>query len=139
MHAQDVMTPHPTTVAPQTTVAEVWDLMRERAVRHMPVVDRGELIGMVSDRDLAHVDLAGLFTAEGAEALRRELGTPVVKLMSADVVTVDPDAELGEVVDLLVDHRIGAVPVVRSGSRELLGIVSYIDVLEAVRDLLEVA
>lgn len=139
MQAQDVMTPNPTTVPPEASVAEVWDVMRERAVRHLPVVDRGALVGMLSDRDLARFDMARLFTADGAEALRRELGTPAVKVMSADVITVDPDAELGEVVDLLVEHRIGAVAVVRPETQELVGIVSYIDVLEAVRDLLEVA
>jgi acetoin utilization protein AcuB len=78
-------------------------------------------------------------TTEGAEALRRELSTAVVRIMSADVVAVDPEAELGEIVDLLVDNRIGAVAVVRPGTRELVGIVSYIDVLKAVRDLLEVS
>ena len=139
MQAQDVMTPNPTTVPPHASVAEAWDLMRQHAVRHMPVVDRGALIGMLSDRDLAHFDMARLLTAEGAEGLRRELGTPVVKIMSADVVAVNPDAELGEIVDLLVENRIGAVAVVRPETQELVGIVSYIDVLEAVRDLLEVA
>lgn len=139
MQAQDVMTPNPATVSPHASVAEVWDLMRERAVRHIPVVDGGALIGMLSDRDLAHFDMARFLTAEGAETLRRELGTPVVMVMSADVVAVNPDAELGEVVDLLVENRIGAVAVVRPETQELVGIVSYIDVLEAVRDLLEVA
>jgi CBS domain-containing protein len=52
---------------------------------------------------------------------------------------VSPDAELGEVGDLLVENRIGAVPVVRPETQEMVGIVSYIDVLEAVRDLLEVS
>ena len=126
MQAQDVMTPNPATVSPQTSVADVWDLMRQHAVRHMPVVERGVLVGMVSDRDLA-------------DGLRRELSTPVVKVMSSDVVDVDPDAELGEVVDLLVENRIGAVHVVRPETQELVGIVSYIDVLAAVRDLLEVS
>jgi acetoin utilization protein AcuB len=139
MQAQDIMTADPTTVSPEAPVAEAWDLMRDRAVRHIPVVDRGELVGMVSDRDLAHFDLARLLTTEGAEALRRELSTSVVRIMSADVVAVDPEAELGEIVDLLVDNRIGAVAVVRTGTRELVGIVSYIDVLKAVRDLLEVS
>jgi CBS domain-containing membrane protein len=138
MQAQDVMTPNPITVPPQASVAEVWDLMRERAVRHLPVVDRGTLVGMLSDRDLAHFDMARLLTAEGAEALRRELSTPAVKVMSADVIAVNPDAELGEVVDLLVENRIGAVAVVRPETQELVGIVSYIDVLEALRDQLEV-
>lgn len=139
MQARDVMTPNPVTVAPHASVAEVWDVMRERGVRHLPVVDRGALVGMLSDRDLARFDVARVVTPEGAEALRRELGTSAVTVMSADVVAVSPEAELGEVVDLLLENRIGAVPVVRPDTEELVGIVSYIDVLQALRDLLEVA
>jgi acetoin utilization protein AcuB len=139
MLARDVMTPNPATVPPDATVAEVWDLMRQHAVRHMPVVDRGNLVGMLSDRDLTHFDMSRLLSLEGAEALRRELGVRVVKLMTADVVAVEPEAELGEIVDLLVENRIGAVAVVQPETQELVGIVSYIDVLEALRDLLEVS
>ena len=137
MTADDVMTPNPLTVTPEATVAEVWDLMSESEVRHLPVVDRGALVGMVSDRDLARFDIGRLVLAAGAEALRHELGTPVVKLMSSDVIAVNPETELDEIIELLVEHRIGAVPVVRPGSREVIGIVSYIDVLRAVQELLE--
>ena len=139
MQAQDVMTANPVTVPPQATVAEVWDLMRERAVRHLPVVDGGAVVGMLSDRDLACFDVARLVTAGVAEAFRRELSTPAVTVMSADVVAVDPDADLGDVVDLLLENRIGAVAVVRPETQELVGIVSYVDVLKALRGLLEAA
>jgi acetoin utilization protein AcuB len=138
MQAQDVMTPDPVTVPSQASAAEVWDLMRERAVRHLPVVDGGTLVGMLSDRDLAHFDLGRVLSVEGAEALRRQLTTPAINVMSPDVIAVEPEAELGEVIDLLVENRIGAVAVVRPETQELVGIVSYIDVLKAVRDLLEV-
>ena len=137
MSAQDLMTPNPVTVGPEATLAEVWDLMRDRGVRPVPVVEAGTLVGMLSDRDLAHVDLPRLLTLEGAESLRRELSIPVVKVMTPDVVAVGPEAEVGEVVDLLVEHRVGAVPVVRSETGELIGIVSYIDVLRALRDVLD--
>src|SRR5262245_25228499 len=56
MAVRDLMTPNPVTVTPQTTLAEVWDLMRELEIRHLPVVEDNSLIGMVSDRDLAHLD-----------------------------------------------------------------------------------
>jgi CBS domain-containing protein len=46
MKARDVMTPSPITVAPAATLAEVWDLMREADIRHVPVVEAGVLIGM---------------------------------------------------------------------------------------------
>jgi len=137
MTAHDLMTPNPMTVTPQATVAEVWDLMRESEVRHVPVVDRGALVGMVSDRDLARFDIGRLLMAEGAEALRHELGTPVVKVMTSDVIAVSPETGLAEIIELLVEHRIGAVPVVRPDSREVVGIVSYIDVLQALHASLD--
>lgn len=137
MSARDLMTPNPVTVTPQASVAEVWDLMRELEIRHVPVVEAGALVGMLSDRDLAQFDIARLLTGEGAETLRRELGTPVVKVMSSDVICVEPDTDLGEIVELLLEHKIGAVPVVRPDTREVVGLVSYIDVLRALRDSLE--
>ena len=137
MTAHDVMTPNPATVTSRATVAEVWDLMRELEIRHVPIVDGGALVGMVSDRDLTQLDMGRIPALEGAEALRGPLSTPVVKLMTADVIVVNPDTELDEIVDLLIEHRIGAIPVVRTGTRDVVGIVSYIDVLEALRDSLE--
>jgi len=136
MTANDLMTPDPVTVTPRASVAEVWDLMRELEVRHVPVVEDGALVGMLSDRDLARFDIARLLVVEGAETLPHELATPVVRVMSWDVITVNPETELEEIVDLLVEHRIGAVPVVRSSTREVVGIVSYIDVLRALQDSL---
>lgn len=137
MNARDVMTPNPVTVTAKASVAEAWDLMRDLEIRHVPVVENGALVGMLSDRDLAQFDIARLLTLEGAEALRYQLGTPVVKVMSSDVVFVTPETTLDEVVELLVDHRIGAVPVVPADSREVLGIVSYIDVLRTLQDAFE--
>lgn len=137
MTAHDLMTPNPMTVTPDATVAETWDLMKESEIRHVPVVDRGALVGMVSDRDLARFDIGRVLMAEGAEALRHQLATPVVKVMSSDVIAVSPETELAEIIELLVEHRIGAVPVVRSATREVVGIVSYIDVLQALHDSLE--
>jgi acetoin utilization protein AcuB len=136
MTAHDLMTPNPDTVGPQTTIAEAWDLMRELDVRHLPVVQDGALVGMLSDRDLAHLDIARLLSAGGADALRRELATHVDRVMTTEVVSVEPETELSDVIELLVETRVGAIPVVRAGSREVVGIVSYIDVLRAVYDRL---
>jgi len=137
MTARDLMTSDPLTVTPQASIAEVWDLMREVDVRHLPVVEADALVGMVSDRDLARVDIARLLKAEGAGAVRDELATPIVRVMSSDVIAVTPDTEIGEVIGLLIDHKIGAVPVVEEETREVLGIISYVDVLRALRGVLE--
>ena len=55
MTARDLMTSNPATVTPRSRVADAWDLMRELDVRHVPVVHDGVLVGMLSDRDVAHV------------------------------------------------------------------------------------
>jgi acetoin utilization protein AcuB len=91
MKAHDVMTPNPVSVSHQASLAEVWDLMRDADGRHVPVVQEGALIGMVSDRDLTSLDVARLLRTEraGADALKRELGTAVVDIMSADVIFVE--------------------------------------------------
>lgn len=137
MIARDLMTPDPLTVTPKTTLAEVWDLIREAEVRHLPVVEGGTLVGMLSDRDLARVDMARLLKTHGANALREALASPIIEVMTTQVVAVEPETEVGDVIGLLIDHRIGAVPVIDAGSREVLGIISYVDVLRALQSVLE--
>lgn len=124
MNARDVMTPNPMTIRWQATVAEAWDLMGEMEGRHVPVVDDGTLVGMLSDRDLGRLDVTRMLVAEGADALRQELATRVAKMMSLDVIAPEPETELGDFVDVLVAHKVGALPVVHPNTRELVGIIS---------------
>lgn len=136
MIAADVMTPNPATVTPETPLAEALDVMWDLDVRHVPVVDRGQLVGMLSDRDVTGRDLGRSFADSGRDASDRELRRSVGDLMSTDVISVEADSGLDEVVDLLVEHRVGALPVVEASTRTVVGIVSYIDVLRALQDLL---
>jgi acetoin utilization protein AcuB len=137
MIAGDLMTPDPTTVIPEASVAEAWDLMRDLDIRHIPVVEGRTLVGMVSDRDLGRMNMAGILASDGADALREELATPVVKIMSADVISVDTETDLGEVVTLLIEHKVGALPIVSPGTRDVVGILSYIDVLKVLQSSLQ--
>jgi acetoin utilization protein AcuB len=135
MKARDVMTPNPITVTPEATLAEVWDLMREADIRHVPVAREGILVGMLSDRDLSSLDVGRLLMTEGADALRRTLNTPVVAAMSSDVISAEPEADLADVIELMIENKVGAIPVVLPDTREVVGIASYVDVLRAVQDL----
>jgi acetoin utilization protein AcuB len=137
MTAGALMTTYPVTVTPQATIAEALDLMRDLDIRHIPVVESDALIGMLSDRDLAYLNVGALLTDQGADALRRELATPVIKVMRSDVICVEPETDLGDVIGLLIEHKIGAIPVVQPDTRAVVGIVSYIDVLRAVQESLE--
>jgi acetoin utilization protein AcuB len=137
MTARELMTSNPTTVTPRTTIAEAWDLMHELDIRHLPVVDGEALVGMLSDRDLGALDAGRLLTEEGADALRRRLTRPGVEAMSSDVVAAEPETEVSELVTLLLEHKVGAIPVVVPDTQQLVGIVSYIDVLRLLHDVLE--
>jgi len=131
------MTANPATVTPKASIAEAWDLMRELDVRHLPVVDGTRLVGMLSDRDLGVLDVSRVVTAEGADGLRRRLGQPVIQVMSSDVVMAEPETDVSDLIDLFVEEKVGAIPVVATDTRQLLGIVSYVDVLRAVQELLD--
>src|SRR5262245_22999218 len=66
--ARELMTLKPATLTTQATIAEAWDLMRELEIRHVPVTQDGALVGMLSDRDLAQVDIARVLMGQGAAA-----------------------------------------------------------------------
>lgn len=132
MLAGDVMTPDPETVTPEATISEAWELMRERNIRHVPVIKDGALVGMLSDRDLLFAE-----AEDRTERGRSPLAGAVVAAMTSDVLSVEPDTDLSEVISIMLEARVGAVPVVRAGTRELVGIVSYVDVLRAAQDLFE--
>lgn len=134
MIVRDVMTPEPYVAEVRDSIRTVLLGLAEADVRHLPVVDDGVLVGIVSDRDLR-----GLFAPERERdeiTAETVLAQPISALMSTNLVSIDPEAELSEAVDLMIEHKVGAIPVLEARSSRLLGIVSYVDVLRAARDLL---
>jgi len=102
-------------------------------VRHVPVVEQGELVGMVSDRDLRSYMLPRAEQIIRLDEARARLEANVRMVMRVDPITVSADTPVAEIVDLMLREKIGAVPVLQTASRQLLGIVSYIDVLRVAR------
>jgi len=121
------MTSDPVTIAPGATAGEALALMRQRHIRHLPVVDGGRLVGMLSDRDLrtALPSAVVLGELDDDSAASRS----VAGIMTADPLTIPPSQPVEEAARLLTEQRIGAVPVVE-GAR-LLGILSADDLLRA--------
>lgn len=124
--AADVMSENPRTVRVDEAIDEAISALEQLDVRHLPVVnDEGELVGMLSDRDLR-----ALVDELDADTLERRARIPVSDVMSGAVVSIEPDAVLVEIAELLLDHRIGAVPVV-DPEHHVIGVVSYVDLLRA--------
>lgn len=130
MVVDEVMTSKLTTAAPSSSIKRVLQLLSEADVRHVPITDEGELVGIVSDRDLRSFvpDLA-----ESPSEAASRLARPISSVMNSDLVTVEPETDIQDAIDLMLDQKVGAIPVVRPNTRELVGIVSYIDVLRAAR------
>lgn len=118
--AADIMTEDVTSIRETASLSEALEALQDLDVRHLPVTNAlHEVVGIVSDRDVAPIN-------DWPATLKQ----PVSRFMSSDVITVDLQTPIEELVDLLVENKVGALPVL-DGDRKLAGVVSYIDVLNA--------
>lgn len=139
MRARDIMTTELVTVAPSTSVSALAQLLVERKISAVPVIEHGKLVGLVSEGDLLHREETGtesrpswwkeLFrsTEDRATAYVKAHGKRAGDVMTTKLTTVGPDAELAELADLMQRHRVKRLPVVEDGA--LLGIVARADLL----------
>jgi len=117
------------TVKPTDTFLHAMDLIRRRGVRHLPVVEGRQVVGMVTDRDLRKAS-ASPATSLSVHELHYLLDKlTVAAIMSKPVITIEPEAAVEDAARLLLRHRIGGLPVVRDGA--LVGIITETDILEA--------
>lgn len=136
MIVSDVMTPNPATVEVHRTIADALDILTELDVRHLPVVEGDRLVGLLSDRDLRTYALPARVEFNNPQKAAARFEHAVSELMTGDVMSVGPEDELTVLVRMMIDHKFGAVPVVDPVEGTLVGIVSYLDVLRAVEELL---
>jgi CBS domain-containing protein len=123
------------TVGVAASVRDAAALMRERGIRHLPVLDaRERLVGIVTDRDLRQVilDVAIGRVGEDTERLG-DLG--VREVMTWGVVTVTPATDLREAARVMREQRLGALPVVDEAAH-VVGILTEHDLLDALQALL---
>lgn len=136
MRIEEIMTLDPEVVEVTDTVQQAIDKLFAMDIRHLPVLNRGELVGVISDRDIRSFILPSDEQAAQPERARSRLELAVGDILQGDLISVHPDTDVGEAVDLMLDEKIGALPVVNELDGRILGIVSYVDVLRVARDLL---
>ncbi len=125
----DAMSEPAISVKPTDSLLEAARLMVDHQVRHLPVVENDEVVGMLSDRDIRTVagdpvQFAQSVSGEGAQLLTvRDAMTPVP-------LTIHPERPLRDLATELADEKVGAVPVINTDGK-LVGIVSYVDALRA--------
>jgi acetoin utilization protein AcuB len=135
---RDWMTRNLVTLSPEASVAEALTLCRERRIRHIPILEEGRLVGIVSDRDLRDASPA-LGDAQRASALQK---IRVGDVMTREVSTADPQDSIENLAQEMYELKIGSLPVVAEGpmvdeglvavaEEELMGIVTSSDVMRA--------
>jgi acetoin utilization protein AcuB len=130
MLVRDVMTGALITVPPQTAVLDARQLMVEKRIRHLLVTgDGGDLMGVITDRDI-RLNLPSQATSLSVWEINHLLiKLTVGEVMTRSVITVQPDREARVAAELMLEHKIGALPVIDGG--RLVGIVTETDLLRA--------
>ncbi len=129
MRVRDIMTASPITVDPGTPVFDARHRMLQERIRHLLVTEHDRLVGIVTDRDI-RLNLPSQATSLSVWEINHLLMKLTVgDVMTTGVLTVGPDRGAGEAAQLMVDHKIGALPVVDAG--RLVGILTETDVLRA--------
>ncbi|MFQ5944703.1 MAG: CBS domain-containing protein [Anaerolineae bacterium] len=129
------MTKSPVTVAPGETLRTAIELMKAGGFRRMPVVERGRLVGIVSERDLRVA--SGLPRIPHGPMDEHYLLDHVTirEIMAREILTVSPETMVASAARLMLEHRIGGIPVMKGES--LVGIITESDLLRCFVGLLE--
>jgi acetoin utilization protein AcuB len=128
MLVREIMQTRLLTVTPKTTLPEAIKLVSQRRIRHLPVVEDGDLVGIVSDRDLKRAMASPATSLTTHELLYLLDRLTVGEIMTRTLITIGPMFPIEDAARLMVQERIGALPV--TDGRALVGIVTETDVLE---------
>jgi acetoin utilization protein AcuB len=130
MTIRELMTGGLITVHPDTSVQDARNLLAKEKIRHLPVTGPGGVLaGIVTDRDI-RLNLPSRATSLSAQEITHLLSRLTVgEIMTRSVITIGPDRPVREGAHLMLDHKIGALPVLDDG--HLIGIITETDIVRA--------
>jgi len=133
MFVADWMTREVVTIAPDDSVAHAMHLMRDRKIKHLPVLKDGRLVGVISDRDIKAF-APSKATALDVYEINYLLAKATVKeAMGATLTTTTPEAPVEEAALVMLDGNIGCLPVLKGDA--LVGIISDRDIFRSLVDI----
>jgi CBS domain-containing protein len=124
----EIMTTDVVTVEPQNSIATAIRLMRQGQLRRLPVVEDGALVGIVTSGDLRRITGLASILKDPSQDNFLWHHIPVANVMTRDPISLSPDTPIAEAARLLVEHKIGGLPIVAGG--RLVGIITTSDLLE---------
>ncbi|HXF61605.1 MAG TPA: CBS domain-containing protein [Caldilineaceae bacterium] len=136
MYVCDRMSAPAITITPETPFQDALKLMREHRFRRLPVVNEaGRLVGIVSERDLLHAAPSPATSLSIWEMNYLLSKLRVEQLMATQVIVVCPDTPIEEAARLMVEHKIGGLPVV-DDKRRVVGVITETDIFKAFVEML---
>lgn len=130
MRVRDLMSFKPITVDPEMPMVEARQRMADARIRHLVVTEGSRVVGIVTDRDI-RLNLASPATSLTVWELNALLAKlTVAEIMTRSVIVIDGDRTIAEAARLMIDHKIGALPVMDGG--RLVGIVTESDFVRLV-------
>lgn len=131
MRVEELMIEKVFTVAPNDLIDRVFFLINYEKIRHLPVLEKGKVIGIVSDRDLYKAlgpkSNSNIMTSTPSSSEQHVIPKKVQNIMRRGVITVTPGDYASHAAGLMADHKIGALPVVDND--KLVGILTATDIL----------
>lgn len=135
MLVHERMSKHPITITEDAPINEAMKLMRDEKVRRLPVLNKkGELVGIVSEKDLLYVSPSPATSLSIYELHYLISKITVGEIMTTDVITVSEHTPLEEAARIMADNKIGGLPVMRDG--KLVGIITESDLFKIFLELL---
>ncbi len=131
----DIMTANPVTVTPRNAIRTAVNLMREGGFRRLPVVDRGRLVGIITDRDLRRAANSPFVVREQWYDNFILDHIEVGSCMTPNPLTIEPGVSIAEAARVMRNHKIGGLPVIADS--QLVGIITDTDLLDFLLELLE--
>ena len=132
----ELMTRPAICVSSETSLGEARQLMKQHAFRRLPVVDEGKLVGILTLEDVRGAWPSEITTLNRFEQDYLIRQVKVERVMNREVITVAPEARLVKAARLMIDHKIGALPVV-SRQGQVIGIVTESDIFRALVALMD--
>jgi CBS domain-containing protein len=127
MKVKDIMVRDVATLDVEDELSLANDIMKLGRIRHLPVLEGKQLVGILSERDLFRSSLGKALGQEPAKTRDVMKAIRIQDIMIKNLITISPEADIKEAVQLMLKHKIGCVPVVAHG--ELLGLITETDIM----------
>lgn len=134
MYVKNFMSTPVVSVSPNDTIADTLALMREKQINRMPVVDKGKVVGLVTDGDLREISPSPATTLSIFELNYLVAKTAIREVAVKHVISCTPNTKIEDAALLMREHKIGGLPVVEDG--QLVGIITQTDIFDAFLDTL---